>query len=327
MLTILARRARPTGLALAATLSTALGACADQASTAPRREPAARSALTKGLPGGRGPILFGSTITGDEEIFSIREDGTDMKRLTYSAGLDRYAVYSPDGRKIAFVSARDDMSSHLSIFVMNADGTNVRRLTPDSTFGYIHGLAWSPDGKQIAFGASVELPPAQFDLYIIGSTGAQLRQLTNTETVDEAEPAFKPFGDRIAFRSAPVSGGPGEIWTIGSDGSIPQPLISCPTGCFGPTWSPDGWSVAYSTGSSQSSPAEVQVVNIVGVGGTPTTVAVDARYPSFSPDGIKLVYRKLVDGAYQVGTSAADGTSPTVLTAFTAGALPTSWGG
>jgi Tol biopolymer transport system component len=224
------------------------------------------------------------------------------------------------------VSARDDMSSHVSIFVMNADGTNVRRITPDSTFGYIHGLAWSPDGKQIAFGASVELPSAQFDLYIINSTGALLRQLTNTETVDEAEPAFKPYGDRIAFRSAPVSGGPGEIWTIGSDGAIPQPLISCPAGCFGPAWSPDGWSVAYSTGSSQSSSAEVQVINIVGAGGTPTTVAVDARYPSFSPDGIKLVYRKLVDGAYQVGTSAADGTSPTVLTAFTAGALPTSWG-
>jgi len=326
MLTTLSRRARPTGLAITATLSTVLGACADRASTAPPREPAARSALTKSLPGGRGRILFNSAITGDDEIFSIREDGSEMTRLTYSPGIDREGVYSPDGRKIAFVSERDDKSSHLSIFVMNADGTNVRRLTPDSTFGGIHGLAWSPDGKQIAFGACVGLQSAQFDLYIMSSAGAQLRQLTNTEDVDESEPTFKPFGDRIAFRSLPRAGGPSEIWSIGSDGAIPQPLISCPTGCHGPAWAPDGRHVAYSTSSSQSSPPEVQVVDITGVGGTPTTVAIDAWGASWSPDGVKLVYRKWVGSAYQVATSAADGTSPAVLTAFTLGAVPSSWG-
>jgi hypothetical protein len=88
---------------------------------------------------------------GDYEIYSIRPDGTDLKRLTYSPGNDAHLAWSRDGKWIAFASARtgytDEMVLHPyngqatgEIFVMRADGSDVGRLTEnqfeDATLGW-----------------------------------------------------------------------------------------------------------------------------------------------------------------------------------------------
>jgi Tol biopolymer transport system component len=85
-------------------------------------------------------IAFTTDRDGDYEIYSIRPDGTDLRRLTRSRGNDAHLAWSPDGRWIAFASARtgfvdelllhpDNGQSNGEIFVMRADGSDVRRLT------------------------------------------------------------------------------------------------------------------------------------------------------------------------------------------------------
>ena len=68
------------------------------------------------------------------------------RRLTTSPGVDTDADFSPDGSKIVFES---DRSGSQQLYIMNADGTNVRRL---SFGGACYGSPeWSPDGEWIAF--------------------------------------------------------------------------------------------------------------------------------------------------------------------------------
>jgi len=64
--------------------------------------------------------------SGDEEVYVMDADGTNVRRLTDSPGLDEGPVWSPDGTKIAFSSDRDGQQE---IYVMNADGSDPRRLT------------------------------------------------------------------------------------------------------------------------------------------------------------------------------------------------------
>ena len=99
-------------------------------------------------------ITFTSRRDGDWEIYSIRPDGTGLKRLTRSAGNDAHASWSPDGRWIAFSSARGGFKDEMArgggggqgatdIFVMRADGSDVRRLTDDATEEGTTAFAWT----------------------------------------------------------------------------------------------------------------------------------------------------------------------------------------
>jgi Tol biopolymer transport system component len=87
-------------------------------------------------------IAFTSDRDGDYEIYSIRPDGTDLRRLTRSPGNDAHNAWSSDGEWIAFTSARggfkDEAVLHPynpqpygDLYVMRADGSDVRSLTDD----------------------------------------------------------------------------------------------------------------------------------------------------------------------------------------------------
>ena len=87
-------------------------------------------------------IAFTGYLDGDYEICTIRADGSGFKRLTHSPGNDAHCAWSPDGKWIAFVSARggfkDEVALHPyngqaygQIYVMRADGSDVRQLTDD----------------------------------------------------------------------------------------------------------------------------------------------------------------------------------------------------
>ena len=87
-------------------------------------------------------ISFTSRRDGDWEVYAIHPDGTGLKRLTTSDGNDAHSAWSPDGRWIAFGSARGGFKDEMArggggqgatdIFVMRADGSDVRRLTDDA---------------------------------------------------------------------------------------------------------------------------------------------------------------------------------------------------
>jgi serine/threonine-protein kinase len=98
-----------------------------------------------------GKRLVYSGLSGDgnyRPLTVINTDGTGQLLVggTETNTFDQWPSWSPDGKQIVFYSMRQE---HSQIFVVNADGTNLRSLTPPS--GSDEWPCWSPDGKQIAF--------------------------------------------------------------------------------------------------------------------------------------------------------------------------------
>jgi TolB protein len=109
-------------------------------------------------PDGR-QIVFGSSRDGDFEIYVMNADGSAVRRLTRSPGLDVRPAWSPDGKRIAFTSNRD---GNYEIYVMDADGSRLHRITnhPDRD----DYAAWHPDGRRLAI---VSERAGRSDLYLI----------------------------------------------------------------------------------------------------------------------------------------------------------------
>jgi TolB protein len=104
-------------------------------------------------------------------------------------------AWSPDGKQIAFVSIRNGSGFHL--FVMQADGSQVKELTTtDKKQGYVYP-DWSPDGKKIAFTEVVD--NQDWEIHVIDADGSNLKQLTRLAGMNTYA-AWSPDGQQIAFR-------------------------------------------------------------------------------------------------------------------------------
>jgi TolB protein len=100
-------------------------------------------------------------------------------------------AWSPDGKKIAFVSLSGDDGYH-ELRVMNADGSGVESITSRDE-AVIERPTWSPDGRRIAFSRCF----AGCDIFRVNADGAELLQLTKVGSAHA--PAWSPDGTRIAF--------------------------------------------------------------------------------------------------------------------------------
>src|SRR5262249_7496304 len=99
-------------------------------------------------------------------IFEANPDGTGLKRLTDAKGYDAEGSYSPDGKQIVFCSNR---GGNLELYVMDADGKNVRQLT-NAPGCYNGGPFFSPDGKRVIF-RSDRKKKDHLQLYMINADG------------------------------------------------------------------------------------------------------------------------------------------------------------
>ncbi|PYQ94016.1 MAG: hypothetical protein DMF96_27720 [Acidobacteria bacterium] len=103
-------------------------------------------------------IMFSRQEKGDYEIYTIKPDGTGVRRLTFSHGNDAHMAWSPDGERIVFASSRmgfkdevlytDAPQPYGELFVMKYDGTDVQQLTDNQ---WEDGTpAWQPSRPQVS---------------------------------------------------------------------------------------------------------------------------------------------------------------------------------
>jgi Tol biopolymer transport system component len=125
--------------------------------------------------------------SGDEEIYVMDADGTNVRQLTSNADFDSAPSWSPDGGWILFERAPAGTfttgveAQEKDVYVMRADGTDVRRLT-DSP-GLDEGPEFSPDGTRIAFSSARD---GQQEIYVMDADGANPRRLTDNPARDES---------------------------------------------------------------------------------------------------------------------------------------------
>jgi Tol biopolymer transport system component/DNA-binding winged helix-turn-helix (wHTH) protein len=187
----------------------------------------------------RGNRLVYSRETSNSDIWRAEIDPTGVslsppRRLIASTRHDEFPRYSPDGRKIAFVSVR---SGTREIWIAEADGSNPLPLT---SFGgpVISPPAWSLDGQRIAFHVRSE---GQGDLFMVPALGGAPKRLT-TDPADDLTPSYSHDGRWIYFSS--MRSGRWELWKMPAEGGEAT-QITRSEGNYLPTESPDGKTLYY----------------------------------------------------------------------------------
>ncbi len=234
-------------------------------------------------------------------IWRLGPDGSDPRPITAASDVgDNMPVWSPDGREIAFVSNRDDPSVP-GIYVMNADGSNIRAVGPRE-WSFLTYPEWSPDGREILFSAGNSY--LGLNLYVMNADGTRVNQLTSGPASDYCA-QWEPDGSRIVFSSNRADAA--RLMVLDRSSGRAEPILPDGFDADCADWAPDGARIAFSSPPDHQIPALDQRVNW-----TPVleiyvldldTGAVDqlthygsmSVHPRWSRDGRRIVFNSTRD--------------------------------
>jgi TolB protein len=281
-------------------------------------------------------LIFQSTRNGYacDQMFTMKIDGTDVKRVSTGQGRTTCGYYYPGGKEILFASTHRagaacppkpsyehgyvwPIYEEYDIYRANADGSNLHPLT--TTPGYDAEATIAPDGL-IAF---TSVRDGDMEIYTMREDGSDVRRLTHSPGPDGG-PFFSWDGRRIAYRAHPLSPGPEltdylallgqhlwrptklEIYVMDRDGRNARKLTSLEAASFAPSWHPDGKRLVFA--SNYKDPKQrnfdIFLINVDGTGFEQVTFndTFDG-FPMFSPNGRHLVFASNRNGKVEGETN------------------------
>ncbi|MBM3778454.1 MAG: hypothetical protein FJW23_09480 [Acidimicrobiia bacterium] len=258
--------------------------------------------------------------TACDQIYTMRTDGSDVRRLSLSGGRTTCGFYTRDGKGVVYASthlggetcppapsyARGyvwPIYPSYDIFRANPDGSGLQRLT--STEGYDAEATVGPDGR-IVF---TSVRDGDMEIYSMNEDGSGVRRLTNRPGPDGG-PFFSPDGSQIVFRGRTETGAELsdyrsllkeglwrptslEVFVMHSDGSNLRQVTSLGNAAFAPYFHPDGKRIIFASNhhDPKGRDFDLYLINVDGTGLERVTwnPTFDS-FPMFSPDGSTLVF-------------------------------------
>ncbi|MEI6276693.1 MAG: DUF5050 domain-containing protein [Prolixibacteraceae bacterium] len=268
-----------------------------------------------------GNIVFTRSVTGGTDIFlygTPTDDGHNLTNL--GSGRNEQPAISPDNTKIAFVSRRD---GNAEIYVMNLDGTSVKRLTNNSAWD-LHP-AWSPDGTKLAF---VSTRNGVRNIYSMAAAdGANVTRITSNTRNDDS-PSWSPDGMEIVYSSemgssleSPVP----RLFKIKIDGTGQMMLSKTSTEHeIEPSWS--ALNIIAYTRSSVADGAQIYTMKPDGSQVTKLTSDAGGWHPNWSDGGATIAFVSDRTSTIRVFTMLSSGTNILQLVTKTAMEFEPDWG-
>ena len=266
-------------------------ATAERAEVAARRRPARRLALwalvamtALAALAAIGGWLLRMRHAGERAWFPV------LQPLTQSRGFEGMAALSPDGAAVAFVS---DRTGPLELYVVGrAPGSRPVRITQDG--GQNVQPAWSPDGQWLAFHSL-----RSGGIWVVPAGGGTARQVAPVGSA----PAWSPDSRRLVFSSSEGSASQATLWQVDRDGARLSQLTQrgAPAGGHhGPTWSPDGRTIAFGVFSLRTAAtfgadhkmqlAEIWLLDLRTGGSRRFTTGPNYGHLQFASDGRSLYW-------------------------------------
>jgi serine/threonine protein kinase len=240
---------------------------------------------------GTGEIAFAVVKDNTSQIYLINTDGSNLHALTHELNGACQPSWSPDGKKLVFVSpcsGKSDLYPKSSLRILDLDTNEVTALAniPGGSFE----PAWSPDGTEIAFASFGQNFLSIYKIRLADQTIIPLT--TPSSTMQSRQPAWSPDGKQIVYTVKRF--GILRISTMAADGSNQEQLIRNGGGSsdYLPVWSPDGTSILFSESNSElSSPASLMSFKF---NATQSPQIIPVSIPvvdvDFSPDGQWIAY-------------------------------------
>lgn len=277
-------------------------------------------------------IAFSSNRRGNYDIYVMNSDGSQLRQLTSDPFASLYFIpgnagdytpaWSPDGKKLAFVSGRNDSASSFvdtDIYIMNSDGKNVVRWQGSLENSADNYPEWSPDGSCIVYSSSPYpdvVGTGASDIFMASANSANEAKITNLtmgETIN-SDPSWSPDGNRIAFASFQDESW--HIYAMNKNGSDFVQLTNGLDSEYSPAWSPDGTHIAYT--AVLGGKADIFVMNPDGTNITKLTQGSAISFlPAWSPDSRRIAFVSDQGGINQVNNiyvMDADGSNVIQLT-------------
>jgi Tol biopolymer transport system component len=186
------------------------------------------------FPAANGRIVFAADAGQGLEIYTIRSDGSGLRRLTHLAGDAVHPDWSPSGRRIAFALERKDGSSH--VMVMRADGRNLRDLTRS---GFETQPAFTPDGRHLVF----ECACAPQGVFMMQDDGLDRHRLTTQgfRGQPDSDPNVSPDARTVTFVRHQVDGQLQGLFAVDLSGAHVRQLVPYARDVADKhDWAPDG---------------------------------------------------------------------------------------
>jgi Tol biopolymer transport system component len=217
-----------------------------------------------------------------------------------------FPAWSPDSSKILFQSNR---MGEWHLYLMNPDGSGVSDLTPQMKG--CRNASFSPDGSKIVFYSSMS---GNDEIYVMRADGTGARNLTNNPASD-IHPHWSPDGARIVFNSLRDDPDAFDIYVMNADGTNVKRLTATPDDETCAQLSPDGRRMVFlrgfGNGNNDIMISDPDGRNAVDLSRTQES---GEGWPSWSPDGRRVLYSSDRSGVYVIYVVNADGTELRPLT-------------